>query len=198
VVGFVVLGFALTRRQRIQSGFVGFLVLLAAFMLQPGLLGTLGRMFTGVGEDASARSRTDSYAYALHALASHPIVGKGFGTFLPKYRILDNQWLLGAIEIGVVGVLALLVLMGAVVISGFRSERRLEERADRVVSRSLTASILAVCVGMLFYDGFSFPQATGLLFLACGVVAAAFRLSTESEPKPLRLRGFRGNRAMRA
>ena len=177
VVGFAVLMSALTHRQRIRGAFLGFLVLLAAFMLQPGLLGTLGRMFTGVGEDASARSRTDSYDYALHAIASHPFVGKGFGTFLPKYRTLDNQWLLSAIEIGAVGVVALILLMTAVVSSGFRSERRLKARADRVVARSLSASVLAVCVGMLFYDGFSFPQATDLLFLICGVAAASFRIS---------------------
>lgn len=176
VVGFLVLGLALDRRQRIRGALLGIAVLLAAFMLRPGLLGTIGRMFTGIGGDASARSRTDSYAYAIQAFTSHPVVGKGFGTFLPKYRILDNQWLLSAIEVGVVGVAAMLLLMGAVVAAGLRAERWLPDRADRVAVRSLTASIVAVCVGMLFYDGFSFPQASGLLFVVCGVAAAAGRI----------------------
>lgn len=187
IVGFAILGSALTRRQKFQSALLGVLVLLAVFMLRPGLIGTLTRMFTGVEDDASARSRTDSYAYALHALASHPLVGKGFGTFLPKYRTLDNQWLLSAIEIGAVGVVALILLMTAVVTSGFLSERRLDSRADRVVARGLSASILAVCVGMLFYDGFSFPQATGLLFVVCGFAAAAFRISSVPAPREPRL-----------
>ena len=177
VVGSIVLGLALTRRQKIRGAILGFSVLLAAFMLRPGLLGTTGRLFTGITGDASARSRTDSYSYAIEAFASHPIVGKGFGTFLPKYRILDNQWLLSAIEVGVLGVTAVLLLMGAVVMGGLRAERSLPDRADQVAVRGLTASIVAVCVGMLFYDGFSFPQATGLLFVVCGAAAAASRIS---------------------
>lgn len=184
VVGFVVLATALTRGQRIKSALAGCFVLVAAFMLQPGVLGGLGRMFTGIGDDASARSRTDSYAYALYAFSGHPLVGKSFATFLPEYRTLDNQWLLSAIEIGVVGVVALLVLMTAVIRCGIRSEHRLPERADRVVARSLSASVLAVCVGMLFYDGFSFPQASGLFFVVCGIAAATSRISLTPAPPP--------------
>lgn len=179
-VAFAVLASALTRRQRIEGAVVGLLVLVSAYMLRPGLLGTLSRMFTGIEGDASARSRTDSYSYAFHAYASHPFIGKGFATFLPKYRILDNQWLLSAIEIGAVGVLSLLVLMAAVVRSGFRAEPALAERADRVVARSCTAAVIAVCAGMLFYDGFAFPQATGLLFLASGLVGGVYRISRHS------------------
>jgi hypothetical protein len=36
---------------------------------------------------------------------------------------------------------------------------------------------------MLFYDGFAFPQATGMLFLVSGVAAASLRLSLEEEAR---------------
>lgn len=177
LVAFLILGSVLTRRQKMVGAVMGFVVTSAAYMVQPGLLGTLTRMFTGIEGDASARSRTDSYSYAFHAFAKSPWVGKGFATFLPKYRILDNQWLLSAIEIGVLGVLALLLLMVAAARSGFRAEKALAARDERIVVQACSAAVIALCVGMLFYDGFAFPQATGLLFVAAGLAAAGFRFS---------------------
>jgi hypothetical protein len=52
-----------------------------------------------------------------------------------------------------------------------------------VLTRACVAAVLAVCVGMLFYDGFAFPQATGMLFLVSGVAAASLRLSLEEEAR---------------
>jgi len=176
-VGCLVLTPLLSRRQRIGGALGALGVLVVAYLLRPGLLGTLTRMFTGIEGDASARSRTDSYDYAFHAFFASPWVGKGFATFLPKYRILDNQWLLSAIEIGVVGVVCLALLMGTVVRSGLRAESALAHVEDRVLTRACVAAVLAVCVGMLFYDGFAFPQATGLLFVVAGLAASSLRLA---------------------
>jgi hypothetical protein len=183
-VGCLVLAPVLTRRQRLIGALTGVATLVGAFMLRPGLLGTLGRMFTGIEGDASARSRTDSYDYAFHAFSTSPWVGKGFATFLPKYRILDNQWLLSAIELGIVGVVCFALLMGAAVRSGFRAEALVTSDEDRVLTRACVAAVLAVCVGMLFYDGFAFPQATGLLFVVSGLAAASLRLSSVEQIQP--------------
>ncbi len=184
IVGSLVLAPVLSRRQRGVGAVIALATLIGAYMLRPGLLGTLSRMFTGIGGDASARSRTDSYDYAFHAFAASPWVGKGFATFLPKYRILDNQWLLSAIEIGILGVVCFAVLMGSAVRSGFRAESVLVSGEDRVLTRACAAAVLAVCVGMLFYDGFAFPQATGLLFVVSGLAAASLRLSLTEHADP--------------
>jgi hypothetical protein len=184
VVGCLVLAPVLSHRQRVLGALAAVATLVGAFVLRPGLLGTLGRMFTGIEGDASARSRTDSYDYAFHAFAASPWVGKGFATFLPKYRILDNQWLLSAIELGVFGVVCLALLMAAVVRSGLRAEALLEAVEDRVLTRACVGAVLAVCVGMLFYDGFAFPQATGMLFVVSGLAAASLRLSLAERDLP--------------
>ncbi len=184
VVGSLVLAPVLSHRQRVFGALAAVATLVGAFLLRPGLLGTLGRMFTGIEGDASARSRTDSYDYAFHAFAASPWVGKGFATFLPKYRILDNQWLLSAIELGVLGVLCLALLMAAVVRSGLRAEAFLDTLEDRVLTRACVGAVLAVCVGMLFYDGFAFPQATGMLFVVSGLAASSLRLSLAERERP--------------
>ena len=123
-------------------------------------------------------------AFTACARINDPGVGKGFATFLPKYRILDNQWLLSAIEIGILGVVCFAVLMGSAVRSGFRAESVLVSGEDRVLTRACAAAVLAVCVGMLFYDGFAFPQATGLLFVVSGLAAASLRLSLTEHADP--------------
>lgn len=175
--GLLVLIPALGRRQKIQGAFAGLGVLVMVYLLRPGLLGTLSRMFTEIEADPSARSRTDSYEYAFHAVAVSPVLGKGFGTFLPEYRILDNQWLVSLIDIGVVGVAAFATFVLAVIVTGLRASRYLRGTPDAIITRGVTASVVAICVGLLLYDGFAFPQASGLFFLMAGLAAAAFRLA---------------------
>ena len=50
-----------------------------------------------------------SYAIAGEFIGRAPIFGRGFSTFLPSYRILDNQYLGLLIETGIVGLVAFLV-----------------------------------------------------------------------------------------
>ena len=70
------------------------------FLVAPGVLGTLQGLFVNIGTDTSAASRTDSYGLAWDFIERYPVTGRGYGTFLPSYRILDNQYLLSTIEIG--------------------------------------------------------------------------------------------------
>src|SRR2546430_13733022 len=60
-------------------------------------------LFTGISRDDSALSRTDSYAVAGAFISRAPLLGRGPATWLPPYRILDNQFLGSLIEIGVGG-----------------------------------------------------------------------------------------------
>ncbi|HST64960.1 MAG TPA: O-antigen ligase family protein [Mycobacteriales bacterium] len=66
-------------------------VLALVFVAVPGMLGTLFGLFSGIGSDSSAQSRTGSYALAATFIERAPVFGRGFQTFLPEYRILDNQ-----------------------------------------------------------------------------------------------------------
>ena len=87
--------------RRLAASVVVFLVLV--FLTVPGMLGTVLGLFTTVNNDPSVESRTGSYSVAEQFFRNAPIFGRGFGTFLPSYRIFDNQYLLSFIEVGVVG-----------------------------------------------------------------------------------------------
>ena len=83
------------------------------------------RLFTGISQDDSALSRTDSYDLAAQFIERSPVFGRGLSTFLPSYRILDNQYLGLLIETGVVGTAAFLALLTTALVVAYRMSVRL-------------------------------------------------------------------------
>ena len=152
----------------------------AVYVAIPGLLGTFRSLFLGIGQDSSALSRTDSYTLAGQFIERAPIFGRGFGTFLPSYRILDNQYLGTLIDMGVVGLFAVLGMFvtGILVARGIR--RRSSDEQTRQLAQSLFAAIAACAVGFVTFDAFSFPMCMGVVFLLLGCTGALRRIEAES------------------
>ena len=147
------------------------------YVAVPGMLGTLLGLFTQIGSDSSAASRTGSYSLAIEFISQSPIVGRGFTTFLPEYRILDNQLLGTTIEMGVVGLLALLGLLGTGLWTAWRVRRGSTDGTTRQLAQALLASLAAGSVSFAFFDAFSFPMVAGLTFLILGTIGALRRLT---------------------
>ena len=144
----------------------------AVYVAVPGLLGAISGLFLGIAADGSAQSRTDSYAVAVDYILRAPVFGRGFSTFLPQYRILDNQYLLLLIEIGIVGTLAILVLFGTTLVTAIRTRHRTQDPRTRSLLQSLIALVAAGALSFGTFDAFAFPQVTGLLFLGIGLIGA--------------------------
>jgi hypothetical protein len=135
-------------------------------------------LFNDPADDPSITSRTDSFDFAWAFTAEHPLFGRGFGTFLPKYRIFDNQYLVQLVSVGFIGVAALL----AVAVVAMLEMRRVARNADRVtdirsrdLAASLSGAVLAGFVSMAFFDTFAFPMTMGTLFLVLGIIGAVAR-----------------------
>jgi polysaccharide biosynthesis protein PslJ len=176
------------KRVRRAALFVGVLVLAAAYVLVPGLLGSIRTLLTGVASgDASSRSRTDSYATAFDFVSRSPLIGRGLGTFSSTYRILDNQLLLITIELGVLGLAALLALTTCAVWSALRARRLLSDEAGRETAQALAAAIISTTVTSAFFDAFGFPMAAGVYFLMCGLAGALHRIAAQQPPEPAAL-----------
>ncbi|WP_325484499.1 O-antigen ligase family protein [Microbacterium sp.] len=177
VLGVVICMVAWTSKQRrilITIVAVGFAV---ASIALPRLITSITNLFVGVEEDPSIASRTDSFSFAWAFIAEHPLFGRGLGTFLPKYRIFDNQYLGMLVTIGVVGALAL-VAIGIVAMSQLmRVYQVVEDPRTSDLSVSLVASVAAGFVSLAFFDAFAFPMTMGTLFLVLGLVGAFSRLS---------------------
>lgn len=166
--------------RRLAYASIGGLVGLV-FVAVPGMLGTITRLFTGITQDSSALSRTDGYGLAWEFIIRSPFAGRGFMTFLPEYRILDNQYLGLLIDTGVLGTAALLGLFATGFLVATRRRRMSADGATRSLAQSLAASVSASAVCFAFFDAFSFPMVSGLTFLVLGLVAA---LETTTWPAP--------------
>ncbi|MGP3535740.1 O-antigen ligase family protein [Microbacterium sp. RD1] len=173
--------------QRRRGFLIGMLVLAAAlFAAVPRLFGTISSLFRNVGNDPSITSRTDSYELFWEFFVNAPLLGRGLGTFLPKYRILDNQILMLLLGAGLLGTLAFLGLIAAGIWVAVRTAQKAHESSSRDLALAGAASIAAGAVGLTTFDGFAFPMTMGTLFLMLGIVGALYRLTVVRElPEPM-------------
>jgi len=171
VVAVVIVLAGWTGPQRRRAYAAACVMVLGVYVAIPGMLGTLTRLFTGISDDGSALSRTDSYSLAWDFISRAPVFGRGFMTFLPSYRILDNAYLGTLIELGFVGLLATIALFLVAMRTAWRCRRAAAAR-DRSMARALTAGIAAGAVNFATFDAFGFPQVPGVLFMLIGATAA--------------------------
>lgn len=183
-VAIVVLAFAWNRRQRLVAALVAAVGLVVVWATVPGMAGTMVGMFTGAGEDSSVASRVSSYDVAFGMVSRLPVFGRGFGTLLPTYVYLDNQYLGIVVELGIVGLTVVLTFFGMAALLSWRAARRrgadpLKDGADPLTAQLGAALAAALCSGTLsftFFDALSFPLSSGFMFLALGLAGAYCRI----------------------
>lgn len=183
-IGLIVMLPTLTRRARVLMLGLGGTMAVALAVAVPGMLGTIRGLFTGLATDPSTASRTSSYDAAIEFVSRFPLVGKGFGTFIARYHIFDNQYLLLAIELGILGFIAFLLLIAAGVVSAAKARKAAVEREDRQFAQALIAALLAASLMMSFFDGLSFAMSGGMLFFLLGLAGGARHLLAPAGPVP--------------
>lgn len=186
VVGAVLL-FTWSWKRRIRAVVVLIVLVNGLQFVVPGLFGTLRSLFLNLGSDPSISGRTSDYSLVGDLVAHNPFIGRGFRTFIPEQfllytgegggtLILDNQYLGTIIEMGVVGLLALIGIFAAAVLSARGARRRSTDPATRDLAQSLLAAVMVAMLSFATFDGLSFPMATNLLFLLVGCCGALRRL----------------------
>jgi O-antigen ligase len=176
----IVLGLLLPTwpRRRRRGAYVALALLIASvYVVVPGLLGTFRNLILGIAQDNSALSRTGSYQLAGEFVKRAPLFGRGFATFLPSYRILDNQYLGLLIETGLVGLIALLSLLITAFAQARRVRRKSSDPSTRSLAQALAASTAAGAASLATFDTFGFPMAIGTLIVVIGSIGAMRRLS---------------------
>lgn len=151
----------------------------AAFMSAPGLLGTLGSLFTAGTADSSIAYRVNDYPLAERVWQEAPWFGHGGGTWMPvdELNIFDNQFLNTAVELGAVGVLALCVLLLSPAIVALVARRRSRDPELRLLCAALAGAGLAAALCSLTFDSLSFPMFVNVYALVIGLIGACWRLA---------------------
>ncbi|MEO5663223.1 MAG: O-antigen ligase family protein [Nocardioides sp.] len=176
-------GSAGARRLRMIVASAGFLVFIQ--VVSPGLPRTFVNLFRNAGSDSSVSWRTHDYETAQALISDHLVLGRGLGTwYAPKHTVFDNQYLLTLVDIGVVGLVAILAILAAAIYSSLgvmllchRFPARLKTApTDRDLALSLIASITAMLPTYATFDFAACATVSSLSFLLIGMSGALLRI----------------------
>jgi O-antigen ligase len=177
------LGWPNRRRIRAGAGLVGFLVVMK--LAVPGLIGAIAGLFTNLDNDESLRWRTNDYTTAISEFSQHPLLGRGNGTWFPPHHpVFDNQYLLTAVQGGVIGILAFVGLFVVGMWSAVGVMRISADSRTRDLGLTLAACLIVPLVGSATFDLNSFSTATALSFLLIGLSGALMRAARKEVTLP--------------
>ncbi|MFE9691044.1 O-antigen ligase family protein [Micromonospora sp. NPDC005806] len=158
--------------------------LAVARLVMPGLVVTIIGLFTAMvnGGDNSTQSRTATSESVSAYLAGRPWTGRGYGTFLPlMYRYTDNQYLLALLEMGVVGVVSIVLVYVTMLHCGGAGRRRFLDPARRETGQAFVAVGFVMLVVTFTFDTLSFPMVAGTTFLFLGLSGAYLGIARTEE-----------------
>jgi polysaccharide biosynthesis protein PslJ len=182
VVAAVVLFVGLEPKRRPRALGVAAAFIVVIYATTPGLLGTLRDLFVNARSDTSISYRTDDYEAVGEYIRQSPWLGRGPGTFLSNsYIVLDNQYLLSAIEIGLIGLSVVIGYLLATAFLARGTRHRTRDPAIRDLGQALAATSLASAVAAFTFDGFSFLMFAGFIPLCLGVAGALWVMERTAE-----------------
>jgi hypothetical protein len=169
-------------RQMIRLAPFGAMVLVVIHLIAPAALGGVITQITGgFFESGSTIGRTSDYEAIAPDLATHPLLGRGYGTIDPTrsdtYRILDNQYLGWLIQVGSVGLSVYLALLAMAMALAHSVIRRSRHPDAQDIGLAAIAGFGAFVVANALFDLTSFIQVPYLFCFIAGLcsVAAASR-----------------------
>ena len=178
VVAFVVMLAGWSRARRHRALIITPIAAVALRLAIPGLLGTIVALFTNFFNDPSISGRTQDYGVVLGMFADNPWFGRGLFTFVPRYyRILDNQYLMALVELGIIGLTAVIVFFVVGFFTARGAKRRATSADDRHIALALSASLVGLATSYATFDAWGFPMAAGLTFLVVGMIGSAWQNS---------------------
>ncbi|SNS67453.1 O-antigen ligase [Geodermatophilus saharensis] len=183
LVVFVVLLPARTRASAVVFLPVGALLLVLA---RPGYIRTLATFIGAGSDDLSVSSRLDDYPMVQKMVAEHPWLGTGGGTFMPldALDILDNQYLKGAVELGVIGLTGVVAWLVIPVVTALHARHRSADPTLRLVAAALAGAACANAVSSATFDSLSFNMFAGLHALVVGCIGACW-IQSGRQPPPV-------------
>ncbi|WP_170856929.1 O-antigen ligase family protein [Geodermatophilus africanus] len=186
VTGFVVFAFFLPRRQRITAFVLLPIGALAQFIVRPGYLGTLVGYVSQGGDDPSVATRLNDYELVEQLVSEKPLLGSGGGTYIASnaFDILDNQYLKGLIELGLLGATGLFAWLLLPALYALAARRRSADPRLRTIAAALAGSASSGAVCSATFDSLSFNMYAGVYALVVGAIGACWVLASREQPLP--------------
>jgi O-Antigen ligase len=156
-----------------------------AFMTAHGLIGTLASFFSAGSSDSSIQYRTHDYPLAEAVWQKAPVFGHGGGTWIPvnELDIFDNQFLNTAVELGLLGVIALVAFLVVPAITALVARKRSGDPELRLLCAALAGAGLAAAGCSVTFDSLAFPMFLNVYALVIGLSGACWRLARAERPR---------------
>ena len=150
--------------------------IVAVFSAVPGLIATLTGAVTAGASDPSVTSRTDDYTMVEAFVARRPLAGIGPGTFIPRnpLDILDNQYLSTVINMGLLGLAALILYLLLPGVAALLAARNANDASLRCFSGAVAAAGFVAVVGSATFDSMAFPVFTVISAFVVGLSGSAW------------------------
>jgi hypothetical protein len=151
------------------------------FMTAHGLLGTLKAYFLAGTADNSIAHRVSEYPYVEKLVREAPWFGQGGGTYIvQEVHILDNEYLTTTIELGLVGLAALIFYLFWPAVAALVARSRTTDPAIRDLCSALGGAELAAVVCSATFDSLSFPMFISIQALVAGLIGAVWMLANRN------------------
>jgi O-antigen ligase len=157
--------------------------LVGVFMSAPGLIGTLTSFFRAGTSDSSIATRVSDYPLVERLVQDAPWFGHGGGTYIVDnaFHILDNQYLKTAVELGLIGLVALAAYFLVPTVAALVARRRSSNPELRLLCAALAGAALAATVCSFTFDSLSFPMFSNVYALVIGLIGACWQLAAVGE-----------------
>jgi polysaccharide biosynthesis protein PslJ len=136
-------------------------------IVAPGAVAEITSQFStsNASTQQSLAGRTADYPAVIPDVSAEAVTGRGFGSYIAlRYRFIDNEYILLAIETGLLGVVSYLVVLVAAAVMALRVGLRRVGPASWI-GLAVFGSVLAFMAANAFFDALSFPQAPYAFFL---------------------------------
>jgi O-antigen ligase len=164
---------------------------LAAVKFVPGIGARLSYMFSSAYVASSQRAgRLALWQSALDRFRQDPLFGTGFGSFggavaarrIPGSYYVDNFYLKTLVESGLIGLLALLWLLGSAFRCGYAVYKKINDADLKILAAAILAGLLGVAAHNAVENIFEVPMMATYFWLLAGMLTALPHID-DSEPE---------------
>jgi O-antigen ligase len=145
----------------------------AVHMLFPGVIGSFAQNLQpktiAQQEVGNREGRLEDWPRIMRHYSAKPLLGRGPGTFTPKkFFFVDNQYLMFLVEIGTLGLLAVLGMFITTFGTLLAAGKRVGGSIGGLIVAA-AASTLTYAVTSFTYDSVGFAQPTFMFFATAGI-----------------------------
>jgi O-antigen ligase len=153
-------------------------LVVVAFAIVPGFVGTLTSALTADASDPSIANRVNNFSRVETMLDQRPLLGTGPGNYDTSnlVYVLDNQYLTSAVTTGLIGAACVAFYLIVPPIMTIVAARHTADPNTKALAGALAGGLAAAAAGSVAFDSLSFPVFALTFPLLVALAGATWRI----------------------